>query len=157
MPDSVGTFVKGATLIILGAYWIGVAILSKRAANAQQQSKSRWGVWILPWALSVDNITYGLVAGVPAHASVWASAAGQALSSAVQAARKSGSRWRRADPGQPSARLPAGRAWRYPALGSRLDGGDGRGLRRDRDDRLVVDEVRKKMGGDRGADQEDGR
>jgi hypothetical protein len=28
-------------------------------------------VWILPWALSVDNITYGLVSGVPAHASVW--------------------------------------------------------------------------------------
>jgi hypothetical protein len=46
-------------------------------------------VWILPWALSVDNITYGLVSGVPEHASVWFSAwfsAGeQTLSSAVQA------------------------------------------------------------------------
>ncbi len=86
VPDSVGTFVQEATLIILGVYWIGVAVLSKRAAIAeQQQSKSRWGVWVLPWALSVDNITYGLVDGVPAHASVWASAAEQALSSAAQA------------------------------------------------------------------------
>jgi putative Mn2+ efflux pump MntP len=86
VPESVGTFVQEAALIILGVYWIGVAVLSKRAAMAEeQQSKSRWGVWILPWALAVDNITYGLVDGVPAHASVWASAAEQALSSAVQA------------------------------------------------------------------------
>jgi hypothetical protein len=42
-------------------------------------------VWILPWALSVDNITYGLVSGVPADASVWFSAGEQTLSSAVQA------------------------------------------------------------------------
>jgi hypothetical protein len=42
-------------------------------------------MWILPWALSIDNITYGLVSGVPAHASVWFSASEQALSSAVQA------------------------------------------------------------------------
>jgi hypothetical protein len=42
-------------------------------------------VWILPWALSVDNITYGIVSGVPAHASVWFSAGEQTLSSAVQA------------------------------------------------------------------------
>jgi len=85
VPDAVGTFVQEAVLVVLGIYWIGVAILSKRAALAEQQSKSRWGVWILPFALSVDNITYGLVDGVPAHASVWFSAAEQTLSSAVQA------------------------------------------------------------------------
>jgi hypothetical protein len=42
-------------------------------------------VWILPWALSIDNITCGLVDGVPAHASIWFSAGEQTLSSAVQA------------------------------------------------------------------------
>ena len=38
--------------------------------------------------------------------------------------------------------------------GLRLDGGHGRRLRRHGDDLLVVDEVRKQVGGDRGADQE---
>jgi hypothetical protein len=85
MPDNVSTFVQTGTLVVMGLYWIAIAILSKRAAVAEQQPKSRWGVWILPWALSVDNITYGLVDGVPAHASVWFSAGEQALSSAVQA------------------------------------------------------------------------
>ena len=32
-------------------------------------------------ALSIDNLTYGAVSGVPAHASVWASAGLQALAS----------------------------------------------------------------------------
>jgi hypothetical protein len=32
-------------------------------------------------ALSIDNLTYGAVTGVPAHASVWASAGLQALAS----------------------------------------------------------------------------
>lgn len=85
MPDNVSTFVQTGTLVVMGLYWIAIAILSKRAAVAEQQPKSRWGVWILPWALSVDNITYGLVDNVPAHASVWFSAGEQALSSAVQA------------------------------------------------------------------------
>ena len=39
------------------------------------------GIWILPVALSIDNLTYGAVTGVPAHASVWASAGLQALAS----------------------------------------------------------------------------
>jgi len=109
VPDSVGTFVQEATLIILGG-------LLDRGRHPVEEGGERGAAAV--------QIAVGRV------------------DPAVGAERR---------------QLPAGRAWRYPALGSRLDGGDGRGLRRDRDDRLVVDEVRKEMGGDRGADQEDGR
>lgn len=85
VPDNVSNIVETGVLVILGIYWIAIAILSRYTAHAELQSKSRWGVWILPWVLSIDNITYGLVSGVPAHFSVWLSAAEQALSSAVQA------------------------------------------------------------------------
>ena len=36
--------------------------------------RSRWGIWILPWLLSLDNITFGAVNGVSSGASVWLSA-----------------------------------------------------------------------------------
>jgi hypothetical protein len=85
VSDSLSSILQTSILVALGMYWIAIAVLSKKAAMAEQQSTSRWGVWILPWALSIDNITYGLVSGVPAHASVWFSASEQALSSAVQA------------------------------------------------------------------------
>jgi hypothetical protein len=85
MPDNVSGAVETSVLVALGVYWIAIAILSKQAAMAEQQFKSRWGVWILPCVLSIDNITYGLVDGVPAHASVWSSAGEQALSSVVLA------------------------------------------------------------------------
>jgi putative Mn2+ efflux pump MntP len=85
VPDNVSNVVETGVLLALGIYWIAIAILSRQVATAEQQSRSRWGVWILPWVLSIDNITYGIVDGVPAHATVWQSAAEQALSSAVQA------------------------------------------------------------------------
>ena len=85
MPDNVSNIVETTTLVALGIYWVAIAILSKRTALAEQQSTSRWGVWILPWVLSIDNITYGMVDGVPRGASAWFSAGEQALSSAVQA------------------------------------------------------------------------
>lgn len=85
VPDNVSTVAETGVLVALGIYWIAIAILSKRLATAEQQSRSRWGVWILPWVLSIDNITFGIVDGVPAHSTVWASAGEQALSSAVQA------------------------------------------------------------------------
>ena len=40
---------------------------------------------MLPWLLSLDNITFGVVDGDSNGASVWASAGEQALSSALQA------------------------------------------------------------------------
>jgi hypothetical protein len=71
---------------VLGLYWIAIALYSRWAtAKDPESTRARWAAWILPWALSVDNITYGLVSGVPAHASVWFSAGEQTLSSAVQA------------------------------------------------------------------------
>lgn len=87
VPDTVSNVLQTGILAALGIYWIALAIYSKWAAKQelQQTSKARWAMWILPWALSIDNITFGLVDGVPAHASVWASAGEQALSSAVQA------------------------------------------------------------------------
>jgi putative Mn2+ efflux pump MntP len=85
ISDSLSSFLQTGILVALGIYWIVLAIFSKRAAIAEQESKSHWGIWVLPWALSIDNITFGLVDGVSAHASVWASAGVQALSSSVQA------------------------------------------------------------------------
>jgi hypothetical protein len=85
VSDNLSNVLQTGILVALGIYWIVLAIFSRRAAIADQESKSHWGIWILPWALSIDNITYGLVDGVPAHASVWASAGVQALSSSAQA------------------------------------------------------------------------
>jgi hypothetical protein len=85
MPDNLSSSIEYGVMLILGIYWLAVAVISKMAAKAELSAKSRWGVWILPWLLSIDNITYGAVNGVPAHFSVWASAGEQALSSAVQA------------------------------------------------------------------------
>ena len=85
VSDSLSNVLQTSILCALGIYWIAIAVLSKRAAIAEEESKSHWGIWVLPWALSIDNITFGLVDGVPAHASVWQSAGEQALSSSVQA------------------------------------------------------------------------
>jgi putative Mn2+ efflux pump MntP len=85
VSDNVSNVVQTIILCALGVYWIAIAVLSKRAALAEQQSKSHWGLWVLPFALSIDNITFGLVDGVSKNASVWTSASEQALSSAVQA------------------------------------------------------------------------
>jgi hypothetical protein len=70
ISDSVSSILQATILVALGIYWIAIAILAKKAAE-QQQSKPRWGVWILPWALSIDNITYGLVGPVPRHFAAW--------------------------------------------------------------------------------------
>ena len=83
-PDGWGGFAP-AVVAVIGVYWIGVAIVSKRAAKAEGNPKARWGVWILPALLSLDNITYGAVDGVSNNASIWLSAFEQFLSSAVQA------------------------------------------------------------------------
>jgi putative Mn2+ efflux pump MntP len=70
---------------VIGLYWIAVAIVSKRAAASEASTKSRWGLCILPWLLSLDNFTYGAVDGVSNGASIWLSALEQALSSVIQA------------------------------------------------------------------------
>jgi hypothetical protein len=83
-PDNLG-FLAPTVVAVIGVYWIAVAIVSRKAAAAEDNPRAHWGVWILPWLLSLDNITYGVVDGVSSGASVWASAGEQALSSALQA------------------------------------------------------------------------
>jgi hypothetical protein len=85
MPNSVSNIVEVVALGVLGLYWIGIAILSRQTALADQQSRSHWGVWILPLVLAVDNITFGVVDGVSKNASVGQSAGVQALSSVILA------------------------------------------------------------------------
>jgi hypothetical protein len=83
-PDNLG-FLAPTVVAVIGLYWIAVAIVSRKAASAEENPKARWGLWILPWLLSLDNITYGVVNGVSSGASIWASAGEQAVSSALQA------------------------------------------------------------------------
>lgn len=83
-PDNLG-FVAPTVLVVLGLYWLFVAVISKRAAAAEGNPRSQWGVWVLPFILTLDNITYGAVDGVSSGASVALSAFEQALSSAIQA------------------------------------------------------------------------
>jgi hypothetical protein len=77
MPAGVSTVVVTGVLVALGLYWAGVAVWSRQTAG------TRW-VWVLPVALSVDNITFGLIDG---HwtTNVWGQAGEQALSSALLA------------------------------------------------------------------------
>lgn len=84
-PDNLG-FLAPAVVAVIGLYWIAVAIVSRKAAQAEENPRARWGIWILPWLLSLDNITYGAVDGVSHGASIWLSAFEQFASSAVQAA-----------------------------------------------------------------------
>jgi hypothetical protein len=83
-PDNLG-FLAPTVVAVIGVYWIAVALISKRAAAQEENPKSRWGIWILPWLLTLDNITYGAVDGVSNGASAWFSAFEQALSSVIQA------------------------------------------------------------------------
>jgi hypothetical protein len=79
VPDGVANVVQTSILVALGCYWIAIAIF----ASSAQRSSSRWLVWVLPWVLSIDNITYGLVGD---HAgSILGQAGEQALSSALLA------------------------------------------------------------------------
>jgi hypothetical protein len=60
--------------------------------SSQQQQKWSWrGIWVLPVALSLGNLTYGAVTGVPANASVWASAGLQALATRLPDGRRGAS------------------------------------------------------------------
>jgi hypothetical protein len=54
IPDATATVVETAVLVGLGLYWVAIAVFSRRVAE------TRW-VWALPFALSIDNITYGLI------------------------------------------------------------------------------------------------
>jgi putative Mn2+ efflux pump MntP len=82
VSDSLSTVLETTLLVALGFYWIGIYFAARKMQTSERLQKWSWrGIWILPVALSIDNLTYGAVTGVPAHASVWASAGLQALAS----------------------------------------------------------------------------
>jgi putative Mn2+ efflux pump MntP len=83
VSDTLSTVLETTLLCALGVYWIGIYLVARKMQTSPRLQKWSWrGIWILPVALSIDNMTYGAVTGVPAHASVWASAGLQALASA---------------------------------------------------------------------------
>ena len=73
ISDPVVNTVQTAVLVGLGLYLIVVSVGIRRVARTS-------GVWILPFALVLDNITYGLVD--QSTSSVFGQAAQQAASSA---------------------------------------------------------------------------
>ena len=82
ISDTLSSVLETTLLVALGFYWIGIYFLARKAQQSERLQKWSWrGIWVLPAALSIDNLTYGAVTGVPAHASVWASAGLQALAS----------------------------------------------------------------------------
>jgi putative Mn2+ efflux pump MntP len=83
VSDTLSSVLETTLLVVLGLYWIGIYFVASRMQASDQLQKWSWrGIWILPTALSIDNLTYGAVTGIPAHESVWASAGLQALASA---------------------------------------------------------------------------
>jgi hypothetical protein len=54
VPDGTASVVETAVFVLLGVYWITIAVLSPKVVG------TRW-VWILPFVLSIDNISYGLI------------------------------------------------------------------------------------------------
>jgi len=83
ISDSLSSAVETTLLVVLGLYWIGIYFAASRMQGSDQLQKWSWrGIWVLPAALSIDNLTFGAVTGIPAHESVWASAGLQALASA---------------------------------------------------------------------------
>ena len=82
ISDTLSTWLETILLVALGFYWIAIYFAARKMQTSERLAKWSWrGIWILPVALSIDNLTYGAVTGVPAHASVWASAGLQALAS----------------------------------------------------------------------------
>jgi hypothetical protein len=83
ISDSVSSMLETTLLVVLGLYWIGIYFVASKMQRSEQLQKWSWrGIWVLPVALSLDNLTYGAVTGLPANESVWASAGLQALASA---------------------------------------------------------------------------
>lgn len=75
MSELAASIVSGTALLALGVYLVVVAITAQRVAN------TRW-VWALPFALTLDNISFGLLDN---SSSVASSAALQLASSTLLA------------------------------------------------------------------------
>jgi hypothetical protein len=77
ISSDVTDVVQTGILVALGFYLLVISAFTARAA-------ARWPVWFLPWALSIDNLTYGLV-GDHAAGSLLEQAGLQAVSSGLLA------------------------------------------------------------------------
>jgi putative Mn2+ efflux pump MntP len=83
VSDSLSEVVETTLLVALGLYWIGIYFVARNMQASERLQRWSWrGIWVLPVALSIDNLTYGAVTGLPANESVLASAGLQALASA---------------------------------------------------------------------------
>jgi hypothetical protein len=78
ITDDVASTLKTGIVVALGLYLLGVSIFTQRAA-------ARWPVWVLPFALCLDNLTFGLIGDDNASGSLFGQAGVQALSSAMLA------------------------------------------------------------------------
>lgn len=81
VPASTVKILQTAVLVALGCYWVALAAFFTSRGPALS---GRGLAWILPWVLSIDNITYGLVGGHSTNA-LLGQAGEQALSSALLA------------------------------------------------------------------------
>jgi putative Mn2+ efflux pump MntP len=82
VSDTLSSVLETTLLVVLGLYWIAIYFVASKMQASERLQKWSWrGIWILPAALSIDNLTFGAVTGIPAHESVWASAGLQALAS----------------------------------------------------------------------------
>ncbi len=77
LSSNVGDVVETGMLVGFGLYLVVVAGLTRRVAPL-------WPVWLLPWALSIDNLSYALV-GEPTAGWLLGHAGQQALSSSLLA------------------------------------------------------------------------
>jgi hypothetical protein len=84
MPDGVAKVVETAALVGLGLYLLVVAIGVRRVSQTRWVSALPLVVWALPFLLSIDNVTYGVIDARWTN-SVLGQAGEQALSSAFLA------------------------------------------------------------------------
>jgi putative Mn2+ efflux pump MntP len=60
ISDSLSSMLETTLLVVLGLYWITIYFVASRMQRAEQLQKWSWrGIWVLPVALSLDNLTYG--------------------------------------------------------------------------------------------------
>src|SRR5580658_8029409 len=65
ISDTLSTVVETALLVVLGFYWIAIYFVARKMQASEQLQIWSWrGIWVLPVALSIDNLTYGAVTGV---------------------------------------------------------------------------------------------
>jgi hypothetical protein len=75
LAEGLSTALLTATFVAFGLYLLVVAARTRQVAV-------KWPLWVLPFALTLDNLTYGAAGG---HQSLLSQATEQALSSALLA------------------------------------------------------------------------